>query len=77
MSEPTLFLPHELVSPETRQKWHQRIEYLLEAGEDRLTDWEAAFVQDVEKQLADGRDLSLRQSSKLNQIYHVMEEKMG
>lgn len=38
---------------------------------------DAGFVQDIEKRLSDGKDLTLSQSSKLNQIYHAVQEKLG
>jgi hypothetical protein len=65
-----------MVSEETRKKWNERIAFILEHG-DSLTDWEAAFAQDIEKRLSDGHDLTLAQSSKLNQVFHKVEEAIG
>jgi hypothetical protein len=75
--ERALFPPEQLVSDETRSKWRHRIDWLLEHADGLLTEWEEGFIQDIEKRMADGRDLSLAQSSKLNQIYHAKEEKIG
>jgi hypothetical protein len=74
--ERPLFPNSQLVSEESRKRWRARVAFLLEHPEG-LTDWEAAFAQDIEKQLSEGRDLTLPQSSKLNQIFHKVEEAEG
>lgn len=74
--ERPLFSAEQLVSPETRLRWKERIAFLLDNPE-TLTDWEAGFVQDIEKRLADERDLTLAQSAKLNQVFHRVEERIG
>ena len=76
--ERPLFPKDQLVSEETRKRWSERVEYLLEDEHAlRLNDWEAGFVQDIEKRISDGKDLTLAQSSKLNQIYHRIDEEIG
>ncbi|SET40982.1 hypothetical protein SAMN05216326_12546 [Nitrosomonas marina] len=40
---------------------------------DDLTDWEADFVDSLQNQLDDGRNLSDRQVDKLNQIYEGLD----
>ena len=76
--ERPLFPNAQLVSEQTRAKWRERIDYLLdEEHATMLSEWEAEFAQDIEKRLSDGKDLTLAQSSKLNQIYHAIEEKIG
>ncbi len=74
--ERPLFPPEQLVSEETRRRWRYRIDWLIEHS-DPLTDWESGFVQDLELRLSSGRDLTLAQSSKLNEIFHSIEEKVG
>jgi len=76
--ERPLFRDAELVSEDTRKKWRERIDFLLdEEATKYLNDWEAGFVQDIEKRMSDRKDLTLSQSSKLNQIYHLVQEKRG
>jgi hypothetical protein len=76
--ERPLFPNNQLVSDETRKKWRERVDYLLEEDHaSRLNDWEAGFVQDMEQRLANGRDLSLAQSYRLNEIFHRIEEAVG
>jgi hypothetical protein len=74
--ERPLFDERELVSEETKKRWNERIAFLLDHSDD-LTEWESTFIQDIEKRLADGKYLTLAQSSKLNQIFHKVEEAIG
>lgn len=76
--ERPLFPKEQLVSEETRKKWRERINWLLQDEVTvKLTEWESGFVQDIEKWIADERDLTLAQSSKLNDVYHRVEERIG
>ena len=76
--ERPLFPKDQLVSDETRKKWRERVDYLLEEEHaSRLNDWEAGFVQDMEQRLANEKDLSLAQSYRLNEIFHRIEEAVG
>ena len=73
-----LFPKEQLVSEDTRKKWHERINFLLEDRlSDVLSEWESGFIQDIEKWLTDGKDLTLAQSSKLNEVFHRVEERIG
>ena len=74
--ERPLFPNSQLVSEAARKKWNERVAFVLEHPKG-LTDWEAAFAQDIKKQLSEGRDLTLAQSSKLNQVFHKVEETTG
>jgi hypothetical protein len=75
--ERQLFPNAQLVSDETRKRWRERIDYLLETKDGELSEWEEGFVQDIERALEKGKPLSLSQSSKLNQIFHKVEEARG
>jgi hypothetical protein len=75
--ERPLFPNAQIVSDETRKRWRERLEYLLETNEGELSEWEEGFVQDIERRMESGKDLSLAQSSKLNQIFHKVEEARG
>jgi hypothetical protein len=75
--ERSLFPNADLVSAETRKRWRERLDWLLENGVGTLNEWEEGFVQDIEKRLEEGRDLTLSQSSKLNQIFHAIQDKVG
>lgn len=46
-----------------------------EAREERLTDWERGFLDDVKMQLAEGRALTLKQSEKLDEVWERVTAK--
>jgi hypothetical protein len=75
--ERQLFPPEQLVSDETRAKWRQRIDFIAENGDGTLSEWEEGFVQDIERRIASGKDLTLAQSAKLNEVFHKVEEAVG
>jgi hypothetical protein len=75
--EHPLFSNAELVSEETKKRWRDRLDYLLGTHEGELSEWEEGFVQDIERTMEKGKLLSLAQSSKLNQIFHKVEEARG
>ena len=78
--ERNLFPSSQLVTEESRRRWKHRAAFILlavEEGRAKLTEWEETFVQDIEKRMSDGKDLTLSQSSKLNQIFHKIEEAAG
>jgi hypothetical protein len=78
--ERPLFPKEQLVSAKTRQMWYDRTEFLMDhLVDDRiaLTEWEMTFIQDIEKRLSEEKDLTLSQSSKLNEIFHRIEEAVG
>jgi hypothetical protein len=60
------------ISDETRKKWKEKIESIIEAdnyGCITLTAWEQGFVDSVFLVLDSGKDLSMKQSSALSRIY--------
>jgi hypothetical protein len=78
--ERPLFPKEQLVSAKTRQMWYDRTEFLMDhLVDDRiaLTEWEMTFIQDIEKRLSKEKDLTISQSSKLNEIFHRIEEAVG
>jgi hypothetical protein len=75
--ERPLFPNAQLVSEETRKRWRSRLDYLLSTNEGELSEWEEGFVQYIEQAMAKSKDLTLAQSSKLNQIFHKVEEARG
>ena len=78
MSKGALFEDNEMVSEETRKRWQERIEFLTATDAiDRLSEWENDFVDSIQIRLSQGKDLTLNQSSKLNQIFHKVEEMIG
>ena len=64
------------ISEHTRTKWDERIEFLLDNGE-RLTEWEAEFVDSLSIRRSGGRDLTFKQSKILNRIFHRIEWEIG
>jgi len=61
---------------EYRARWHNRVDFCI-AHTDKMSDWEVAFVDDMNTVLDRGRDLTLRQSFKLNEVYHKVQEAVG
>ena len=76
MKQPPLFGDDELVSEETRKKWSDRLAFIMDSGS-VLNEWEGDFMDSISQKLADGKDLTLAQSSKLNQIFHKIEVGLG
>lgn len=64
------------VSEETRARWRRRLDFILENSH-LLSDWEEGFIDSVELWLSRGVDLTMKQSSKLSEIYHEVEGKTG
>lgn len=62
------------VSELTRRKWDQMIDYIQNSGQ--LNDWEKDFMQSLFDRRSVG-DLSMKQSSKLRDIYKREQEKIG
>jgi hypothetical protein len=64
------------VSEETRKKWREKIETILEAlnlGFIELNEWESKFIDSVWLQINTMHDLSFKQSSALNRIYEKVQ----
>lgn len=74
--ERPLFSNAEMVSEESRKKWRDRIAFIRQHSQG-LTEWESEFVTSMRKLMENGHDLTLAQSSKLNQIFHKREEAIG
>lgn len=61
------------VTDEMREKWKHRVAFCKDHLGD-LDDWSIDFIDSIDMQLSAGNDLTLRQSFKLGQIYHEVEE---
>jgi hypothetical protein len=57
------------ITDEMRTKWKKQIAF-LEEHQDRLSEWELGFVDSV----GNGKDLSLKQSFKLGEIYRRIRD---
>jgi len=64
------------ITPERRAKWDRQIHFLCEHS-GYLNDWETGFVDSIELRRSEGKDLSIQQSFKLNEIFHRVEQKVG
>ena len=67
-----------MISRKTREQWSSRIKYCIE-NQSGLTDWELGFIESLNsmrcfKDNELNMDLSLKQSYKLGEIYHRLEE---
>lgn len=60
------------ITPELRAKWKHRAEYCADHVS-KSNEWQVGFIDSISAQLQEGRDLSLRQSFKLSEIYHEVE----
>ena len=74
--QPLLFPASELVSEETRRRWAHHVAFLWEHGA-HLNEWEAGFLDSIKALVDAGKDLSLKQSSRLSKIYYREEERLG
>lgn len=61
------------VTDEMREKWRHRVNF-CKKHPNKLNDWMLGFIDSLDAQLSSGRDLSLKQSFKLGEIYHEIEE---
>lgn len=60
------------MNEELRVKWQSKIETIIESynmGCTELNKWEMEFLDSLERQLSEGKELTWKQSKKLNQIY--------
>lgn len=60
------------LSDETKRKWKAKAEIVAKAqkaGFIELTEWEATFLVSITEQLGDGKELSFKQSCRLNELY--------
>ena len=60
-----------MISNETREKWDIRIELVLEKSE-RLNERETEFVDSIQLQRSQGRDLSVAQVAWLYDLYNKL-----
>lgn len=63
------------VTDEMREKWKGRVSF-CKKHHHALGDWALSFIDSIDVQLNAGRDLSLKQSFKLGEIYHDLEDKV-
>lgn len=54
-----------------------RLDYLLEYGEDHLNEWEQEFIDSISIQMSDGKELSWKQVKKLIAIHKRIEGIVG
>lgn len=59
-----------MISEKTKQKWNIRIDYCVE-HQDELNDWELGFIESI---CLKDKDLTIRESFKLGEIFHKLEE---
>ena len=62
-----------MLTDATRQKWSTRTDYLIEQ-QNKLTDWEIGFIEDMDRKLDSGMDLTIKQSFKLGEIFKRIDE---
>ncbi len=63
-----------VVTDEMRERWRSRVAY-CRRHVDLLSAWELDFVDSLDAQLDAGHDLSFKQSSKLAEVYHGVEDR--
>lgn len=57
-----------MITDETRKKWNDKIQACMEVG-NGMSCWEYGFIDSIEMQRSEGKDLSMKQSKKLNELY--------
>lgn len=63
----------DMISEQTRKKWIKRTNWLIEQ-QDKLNDWELGFIESVDGLLETEKDLTLKQSYKLGEIFKRIDE---
>lgn len=61
-----------MITEGTKRAWRKQLSVIMEANEVcciELNNWESEFLDSIEIQLSNGRDLSFKQSSSLRKIY--------
>lgn len=61
-----------MITEGTKRAWRKQLSIIMEANEVGcidLNNWESEFLDSIEIQLSNGRDLSFKQSSSLRKIY--------
>jgi len=61
-----------MISDELRNKWNKKVNAIKEAIENKsidLNDWEISFIDSIDIQLNNKKDISFKQSSILSKIY--------
>lgn len=61
-----------MISDELRNKWKRKLNTIKEAIDDNklnLNDWELSFIDSIDTQLSNEKDLTIKQSSVLYRIY--------
>ena len=66
-----------MISIHTKKVWDDRIAYVLEYGDQFLSEWEREFVDSLEIRRSKGTDLTQKQSRKLTEIFRRIEEEIG
>ncbi len=62
-------MTEENITLEMITTWSKQLDYCIEKQE-KLSDWEIDFMSSIYKDFNEKRELSIRQSFKLNEIYN-------
>lgn len=65
-----------MIEEERKAMWKERLAFCIKYT-DRLSDWEIGFIDSIDSQFDKKGELTLKQSFKLGQIYHKLEEEIG
>jgi hypothetical protein len=65
-----------MISDETRDRWKERCDFLVENME-MLNEWEQEFIDSISIKIEHDKDLSLKQSTKLAEIYKMKVDQLG
>jgi hypothetical protein len=58
------------------ERWNERLKIIneaIEAGYLNISEWEAGFIESIEKWLTDKKPLTWKQSKALNRIFEKIE----
>jgi len=66
-----------MISKNTRERWQHQVDYLEDTGFAECSDWELSFIDSISASLDQGKELTMKQSSKLGQIFHRINGKVG
>jgi hypothetical protein len=62
-----------MITQEMRDKWTRHIAF-CKKHTNKLDEWSLGFIDSIDKLISEKKDLTIKQSFKLGEIYHKIEE---
>jgi len=56
---------------------NKKLDFIMDYGEDYLTDWEMEFIDNISIAVSEGKKLTWKQQKCLNKIFVKIESRVG